>query len=346
MAGDRGDTSAADIQNVTNQFEGLDVQKTSEAFLQAPDLPISATASATDGKPEVSYEAERMQDLEEASFAFTLLLRDFDELRNTISNAWEAYKIGASDLVSASIMTNAALDLARRAEEDVQHLFDKFGGTEKMINAFYAIYCNREGHDPAAKERPRDDMNFRAYDIAESIFFPTFSLLSSFGDMVRGDMLLPYKPGHFGTYDKTRDRSQKTAREKFTDDKAIMYEILSDFLTMHHATAPRPFEDEFTRGLRKMFETHQLPMWLAFAGQIFLDIHYTLGDGVKQGFEEYKSYAELTKTSISENLEFHSNLRIDGWPKQNDRGISRDSSVYQVIHRHGSQPETAQKNRL
>lgn len=327
MAGDKGDTSSENIQNVTNKFEGLDVQEPSEAFLQAPDLPMPT--STTGRTVEVNYEAERMQDFEEATFALTLLLTDFSELRNVISNAWEAYKIGASDIVSASIMTNSAFDLARRAEEDVQHLFDKFGGTELLINRFYMAYCKRRGQDPESKERPGNELNFRVYDIAESVYLPTFTLLNSFSNMVQPDMLLPYKAGHFGTYDKTKHRSEKTAREKFTDDKVILCEVLSDFLTMHRSTAQRPFEDEFTRGLRKMFDTHELPLWLALAGQVFLDIFHTLGDEVERGYEEYERYAILTETSINANLIFHSNLQIETWPRENNRAFVE---LLQFIH--------------
>lgn len=312
------DASLENIQNITNKFDGLDVQEPSEAFVQAPEI---AMPTPTNGKPEVDYEAERMQDFEEAYFGFNLLLRDFAKLRNVITRTWGGYQSGLFDLVSASVMTNSAIDIARRMQEDVQQLFDKYGGSAKMLSAFYAAHCAQEGEDPEFKERFGDDMNFRTYNIAQSMFLPTFSFLNSFSVLVEGDNFLPFKQGYFGTFDRARDRSEKSAREKFSEDKIIMLEILSDFLTMHRITPPRPFEDEFTRGLRKMFDTHEIPLWLVFAAQVFLDIHHVLRDGVQRGFEDFGRFAKLTESSIRQNLDFHSNLRIEGWPKRNDRAF-------------------------
>ena len=39
------------------------------------------------------------------------------------------------------------------------------------------------------------------------------------------------------------------------------------------ATERAPAEDEFVRGLRIFFKTKKIPLWLAFATTLFLDIH-------------------------------------------------------------------------
>lgn len=318
LAKPSGDASLENIQSITNKFDDLDVQEPSEAFLQAPEITMP---TPTDGKPEVNYEAERMQDFEEACIAFHLLLRDFAGLQNVVIRTWTGYQHGLFDLVSASITTNSAIGIARRMQDDVQYLFDKYGGSEKLLNAFYAAHCKQQGEDPESKERYGDDMNFRTYDIAQSLFLPAFTFLNSFSDIVEDSFLLPFKPGYFGTFDRAKDWSKKSAREKYSNDKIIMLEILSDFLTRHRVSHPPPFEDEFTRGLRRMFDKRELPLWLAFAGQVYLNIHHVLCDDVQRGFKEFRRFAKLTESSIRQNLDFHSDLRIEGWPKRNDQAF-------------------------
>lgn len=306
------------MKNLTNKFDVLQVQEPSEEFLQAPDI---SPTSRIEKKPEVNYEAERFQDIEEAYFGFGLLLEDFRNLRKVVLYTWGGYLYGLFDLVSASLVTNTAIDIARQMQEDIQQLFDKYGGSAELLGAFYAGMCAIEGEDPEFRERPSDDMNFRMYDSAESVYLPVFMLLNSFSVLVERDNLLPFKPGYYGTFDRASDRSTKSARDKFKEDKIVLLEILSEFLTLHRTMPPQPFEDEFTRGLRMMFDTHNIPLWLVLAAQVFLDIHHILRAGVTKGFSDLSNSSKIIEKSIKENLDFHSDLRIAGWPKSNDQAF-------------------------
>ncbi|KAL2829503.1 hypothetical protein BDW59DRAFT_142166 [Aspergillus cavernicola] len=305
--------------NLANRFEGLDIQEPSEAFLQAPNATIPIP---TDGKPEVDYEAERPHDFQEAYFAFDLLLQDLRNMQTVITRTWEGYRLGMFDLVSASLMTNCAIDFARHMEEEIQQLLNEHGGPINILSQIYAALCVLNGEDAEFREQPGDPLNFRTYNIAESLFLPTFVLLSSFSPLVEKRNLVPYKAGYFGTHDRASDRSQKSARDRFLEDKQVLLEVLPEFLYLHRTVpSPEPHEDEITRGLRKMFDTHEIPLWLVFACQIFLDIHHGLRDNVQKGFADLTNSAKAIENSIRLNLDFHSNLRIGNWPKQNDRAF-------------------------
>ncbi|KAL2816714.1 hypothetical protein BJX63DRAFT_430095 [Aspergillus granulosus] len=308
------------IGSLANRFEGLDVHEPSEAFLQAPDVTIPISGDS--GGADVEYEAERSSDFEEAYLAFRLLLQDLWKMQDVIKQTWEGYRLGHFDLVSTSLTTNCAIDFARHMEEEIQQLLDKHGGVMDILGKAYGTMCIHEGENAEARQQPGDPVNFRTYNIAESMFVPTYTLLSSFCDIldIRDKrQLLPYKAGFFGTYDRASSRSKKSARDRFQEDKLVLLEILSEFLFLHRLVpVPDPDEDEVTRGLRMMFDTHNIPLWLTFACQIFLDIHHALRESVDKGFHDLKSSAKVVEMSIKLNRNFHSKLRIKTWPKSND----------------------------
>ncbi|PYI35005.1 hypothetical protein BP00DRAFT_463023 [Aspergillus indologenus CBS 114.80] len=306
---------------LANRFEGLEVQEPSEAFLQAPDAPIPAPAA---DKSEVNYEAERLSDYEEVLFAFSLLLQDLRKIRAVIAQTWKGYKPRTFDLVAVSLMTNCAIDFARHLEEEIQALLNEHGGSITLLVGLYEGICDMVGDDPTQRERPGDPLNFRTYNIAESLFIPAYVFLNSFHPLVDGHSFLPCREQSFATGDRASDWAQKSARDRFEEDNRVMSEVLSEFVYLHLLLPqPEPHEDEITRGIRKMFDTHQIPLWLVFASQIFLDIHHCLEGDVVNGFADLTNTAKCIQSSIELNQEFFAHLRIVTWPEQYDARIKR-----------------------
>ncbi|KAL4803818.1 hypothetical protein BDV18DRAFT_144489 [Aspergillus unguis] len=313
------DTSTGKLGGLINRFEGLDVQEPSAAFLEAPNVTIPPVEG---DKPQVDYEAERVQDVDEATFAFSLLLNDYAELRNVITSSWTGYKSGDFDLVAVSLMTNSAIDIAQRMEEEIQHLLDRFGGSERFLEITYMALSMAEGEDPDHRERPGDDLNFRTYTIAQSVFMPVCLFLRGFTDVLEPDFVPLYKPGFYGTLNRRSNRSRKSGRERYQEDKIILTEILGDFYTLHTHVPEQSYEDEFTRGLRNLFRTKKLPIWLVFAAQVFLDIQHQLRDQIERPFKDLNACASNIENSIRLNLDFHAKLRIVNWPERNDDMLS------------------------
>ncbi|PYH81313.1 hypothetical protein BO82DRAFT_336425 [Aspergillus uvarum CBS 121591] len=307
--------------NLANRFEGLEVHEPSDAFLQAPDVTIPAPAA---GKSEVNYEAERLRDYEEVFFAFSLLLQDLRNIRAVIARTWKEYKLRTFDLVAVSLMTNCAIDFARHLEEEIQALLNEHGGSTALLVGLYEGICDMVGDDPTHRERPGDPLNFRTYHIAESLFIPAYVSLNSFHPLVDGQSFLPCREKSFATCDRASDWAQKSARDKFEEDNRVMSEVLSEFVYLHLLLPqPEPHEDEITRGIRKMLDTHQIPLWLVFASQIFLDIHHCLEGDVVNGFADLTNTAKCIQSSIELNQEFFADLRIVTWPEQYDARIQR-----------------------
>jgi hypothetical protein len=274
---------ASSTSEVINMFENLDLEEPSEAFEQA----FKVTSAPPVNHP--IYKAELQNDGEESFFTFYLLLHDLNELRAEVSRSWTAYKIGGHDLVSASIATNVAVDLARSMTEDLKSTFAKQGGAIRMLQVYYAAQCMTSGTPEAHKARLGDDMNFTAYLVADVMFWPVHQLLDAFCSFLKAGPDPPMKRGIYGHYGPHTERAGKSSRDEFKEDKILLFEMLEEFYFYCRTTEPPssrpPVEDELIRGLRDMFTTKEVTLPLAFVTTLFLDIHHKLRDEVDRARE-------------------------------------------------------------
>ncbi|KAL4903045.1 hypothetical protein BDW74DRAFT_180335 [Aspergillus multicolor] len=125
--------------------------------------------------------------------------------------------------------------------------------------------------------------------------FIQFSNLSAFHSRVEEMDVPQYTTGFYGNVDQAIVRSKKTEKERFLDDRIILSEILSEVFTLHKIMPAQSYEDEFTRGLRNMFETKEIPFWLVFAAQVFLDLHSVLGRFIVRPHQHLTLYARKTE---------------------------------------------------
>lgn len=303
---------------IVNLFENLDIEEPSDTFLNSEPIAAGQKPIST---PQVEYRLNRVPDLEEVYFAVHCLFNDFDNIRRYLQQVWDGYKQGAFDLVAASITTNTAIDFARRLQEDFTETFPNDSDFEKHINVLYALLnSNRESH---FKERPDDYMNFAVYEDIEPMLFPTYAILSSFNGTMEPGSLPLYKPGRYELYEPSDFREYYSSKEKFHEDKVILLEALPDFCVFALGSGSIPAEDEMTRGIREMVKQKKVHIWLAFAAQIFLDIHHALLGKVSNGFHDLVKSARYVENNIQQILIFHKNLRIENWPKSNDQGLFR-----------------------
>lgn len=84
---------------------------------------------------------------------------------------------------------------------------------------------------------------------------------------------------------------------------------------------PIPAECELTQGIPELSTSKEVPLWLAFAAQNFLDIHHIFRQDVGKPFQVLQETGRQVKQTIEKNWEFHQSLQIVGWPPENDVGL-------------------------
>lgn len=106
--------------------------------------------------------------------------------------------------------------------------------------------------------------------------------------------LMPCYNGTFGWYDAQRaDLETMDNRQRWAQDKAALLEVVSD-ITLLLEQKGISVIDEFARGVGYMFETQEIPIWLCFAAQNYLDTLRFLGPNVTKALTEFHRFNETT----------------------------------------------------
>ncbi|KAH0846463.1 hypothetical protein AYO21_11253 [Fonsecaea monophora] len=129
---------ASAATNLANMFSSLEVEEPSEADQESP---LQSVPRAETAKPQTRYQAETFDDPEEPSIMLMCLVTDFADIRDFVAETWLGYKEELLDLVSASLTTDTAMELARGLEEAQQKLFAAHGGVQKLLHISFVAHC-------------------------------------------------------------------------------------------------------------------------------------------------------------------------------------------------------------
>ncbi|KAL1852533.1 hypothetical protein Daus18300_012131 [Diaporthe australafricana] len=153
-----------------------------------------------------------------------------------ILQTWEEYRDSKLDLMSASVVTDTALQLAQAAiEELVQDpsIFPSLKGDEMALQQMlYDVTCKARGQ----QEHPSIELglpfNVNAADTANWFFIVPRILLTSFVPVMQQDDLPDFIQGYFGVIDKKADRSRMSVSQRLSEDKIFLLELLPEFCMM------------------------------------------------------------------------------------------------------------------
>ncbi|KAK0666605.1 hypothetical protein QBC41DRAFT_397761 [Cercophora samala] len=310
----------ADTDKLTNLFDMLKVYEPSEG-LDTPTVPEPSTRKPS-SEPQVVYEAEQRTSLEDALVAYTMLMNDLSKIRARISWIWSNYRTGLFDAAAAAIATNSAIDIARNLMEEMLPIFKQHGAWS-LTNKFYLACCLRKGYSIM---QALDEDHRYAYDVANDTYLIAFQLLISVQKVLDPNNLPLYKDGLFGEYDPSVDRERLASTEKFVEDRILIMEMFTELVAVTRMVANYPVQDEFTRGIAemaKMGKTGDLPFYLVFAGQIFLDIHHCLRADATRPFQRLMNELSMQNGTLSSHLKFHEKLKISNWPASNDVALQQ-----------------------
>lgn len=133
---------SASLGNLGGKFAKLDVYEPSEEFLNAPAIERPSPVKNDDA----IYETDPGATLEDAMFAYMLMLEDLDKIRAQVGWIWSQHRDGLLDLAAAAVATNTACDLARNLTEEFVPMFATHGGPVKVANKFYLFQSLVDGH--------------------------------------------------------------------------------------------------------------------------------------------------------------------------------------------------------
>ncbi|KAL8243570.1 hypothetical protein R6Q59_009828 [Mikania micrantha] len=265
-------------------------------------------------------------------FAIFCLFDDLQNIRVFLTQTWKDYAANNIDLMAASVTTNTAFDLAReQCEEFVKRYpdLDGFNGASTIIFTLVSI----TGKGLNYKQEPGDPWDFDLTDVAEWCLFPVYQMLDAFTRVFVANKV-PIYNGQFGWYKADDSREKMTTREKYNDDRAFLYQHLSEFAFLADVNHSIPVIDELTRGLVDMRKTKKVPIWLAFAAQIFLDIKNATRTCGDKAFSDLRMTGLRTKKIIDDHFKAHEKLpdaEEIHWPKQNNQVLREVKTTIEMF---------------
>lgn len=111
------------------------------------------------------------------------------------------------------------------------------------------------------------------------------------------------------TYNPTPNWDTMTMQDKYEQDKILMLEFFTDVMTLVRVVPNYPVHDEIIRGIQELDRTREIPFYLVFAVQTFLDIHHVLRGKVYSAQDLCMTHMELMDEDLALQLDFHAEFR-------------------------------------
>lgn len=310
-----------------NQFATLTVEEPEE-ILEQSDGSKQLTRVEVVQEDDVDPKDPEQIHLSHAFFRAFCLFRDLHNMRDFMLQTWEEYRDNKLDLMTASIVTDTALQLAKAAiEELVQDpsIFPELKDDEMALQSMlYDVTCMARGQYDDASVELGLPFNINAAETANWFFVIPQILLVSFMHIMQNDPQPDFIKGYFGVIDKKADRSRMSVSERLQEDKIFLTELLPEFCLMKTYGLKWSVRDEITHGFVEFVTAKRPKLWHCFAAQILLDIYHTLRLNPDGPWNDLRMAGlRISKTIADFKALSATHPKPAFWPKEGDQEIDR-----------------------
>lgn len=301
-------TDEVDGRRMKNQFHGLQVEDTDDRLDIAASDIIAVPNKSTAKKPASRdvYELELGIDL---AFIIFCLFEDLHRMQDFVKTIWRKVNTGGLNITTASILTDFAIYLARRAEEDVVASAPELpaGAQSYEVLSFQIFYADSfsRGEDPIAKLNSTESLRITPFD--DFIYLSTARTLMKFASMAKFKISYPQPvlPARF-SYISRPELLELPEIKKWEAEDEFLSQMLMDLSfndniakALKETTKQEaPILDHLSKAFAEVREKGEVAVWTVFASRILLDIHEILGDRVGRGYQELQNAATLAEKTL------------------------------------------------
>ncbi|MCJ1353173.1 MAG: hypothetical protein MMC33_003158 [Icmadophila ericetorum] len=297
------------ISKLANRFEILEVEELPDidAFASSPSANTTKRAKKSKSKSVVDvYELEDDMDDDDIAFMIFCFFEDLHRIQDYIGEIWKSYRAGETNLQTAAITTNVALDLVRQAEAKIldtaPKLFNKKRSWDTIAIIIFYADAFEQGVCPEARLGTTETLRITPFD--NFIYLSTARVLMKFiwiseipGEAKPGYPLpgFPLRAGYvarpelLGTPEMDRKEEEDKILTQFIIDHDLWCDLKVNISKIKRPAQDAPMEDEFSNGLEKLKSDGILSVALVFAAQIYLDIQNIMGQEVGNGHRDLQS---------------------------------------------------------
>ncbi|TVY81856.1 hypothetical protein LSUE1_G002898 [Lachnellula suecica] len=263
----------ASWHELANRFQNLAVEEIPE--FEGPDLSQDGLNS--------TYELEEESEEMKMSLMIFCFFEDMHRLQDFIHDTWRSYKANELDLITASLITNSAVDIVRQNEEQILATAPKLFSTKHSYSTIAMVIFSEDalsqGQDPAAKLKSVESLRPTPFD--------DFIYLSTARALMKFDYVCMEPPPSrawciISSAEEDATLPQLMMDAQLFDDYCEVQTKLCLLIkgpeyAPYPWRYPAPAEDELNSGLRKLRKEGVLSVWLVFAARVFLDVIDILG---------------------------------------------------------------------
>ncbi|KAF4629354.1 hypothetical protein G7Y89_g8792 [Cudoniella acicularis] len=321
-------------EELRNRFQSLAVQETPDADENEEVLDESA---------DYSYELEEESEETKMSLMIFCFFEDMHRVQDFLHSIWRGFKAGDVNLMTASLITNAAVDVVRQNEEEIlaaaPNLFSKKRSYDTIAIVIFYADAFSQGQDPEAKMKSNEFLRPTPFD--DFIYLSTAKILMKFDYLSAmqpksPDYPLPSFPLRAGFVSRP-DLLGTPYMDKKEEEDTLLSQLLIDLdlydtfgkETREHGLIENfaPAEDELSFGLRKLRKEGVISVWLVFAARIFLDLQDILGKDIIQGRQELRAIAGNIDTVVKSTGVFSPTGDAICWLQKEDRYVKKLSEI-------------------
>ncbi|KAK2765534.1 hypothetical protein FQN54_008388 [Arachnomyces sp. PD_36] len=276
--------------DMKNRFATLDLEDASEIT----PMDISTAATPRNQAPQKG-EQQHIWELKAASaldifFSVFCLYEDLHRIQMQIKKTWEKCQAGRLDIVSATVVTTAAFDCVRRAEEDINVALEALtpGAPPSVLETVSIVFnsivsCKRERRSTNSVNPPKPINITRFTEFTYQQTVHTLSGFSRFHKFLKNYYAWPLPiPSSKATYKLEPDLLDTVDARQCEQDDRILSQLLLDILLQEslkqsplaRSKVPEaflPFDDEFTSIIRTIWEKGKISVLAVFASRVLLD---------------------------------------------------------------------------
>lgn len=159
-------------KEAANIFEALSLEEPTGAV----DSPDSSFSVSTRPNANVKATSKPIYDMEllhdEVLFSSVLFFQDLEAIRRLIRKTWSEYRGGRTELSTASLLTNTAIEIIQRSTKEHLDSIKRWSDAPEekdFIFWFYTHICKEAITDG---EKPGDYTHMKTYEQAERISWP------------------------------------------------------------------------------------------------------------------------------------------------------------------------------
>ncbi|KAI8963497.1 hypothetical protein F5Y11DRAFT_356297 [Daldinia sp. FL1419] len=286
------------LAKLVNYFSGLEVQEPreeeSDSSDDIPDLGESDYKLTDVANISLTKSEEDIE--EDFFFAIFAFMQDLDSVRSWVRESWQAYSRGEVDLVVPSLLTNTAIQLVRKAENEMDFLIDrpkKYPSSQYPVSSFPDIFVHATHKDEILKY---------GQDLDEFIH-PSEKIViiqDNDGKLCLSEIFAALK---FHLHNVCSFKNGKsTSYLKLANDPSIEVESLIMVFPALELVGRSNWNgfasDEIMNEISRMLNTGKIPITTAFSIRLFLDLHEEIQNVPEKPVEEVKRHVLDMKSSL------------------------------------------------